>query len=198
MPQEMAAPSSNDQLVGQRHERARRHLHVGGVPAVAGHAVHGDAGAAELGPADATVLAEPAALVVMVHHALADRRLRLGDAGSPLRHHAARLVAGDHRAAAAAEPERRGRAALARGAIRMEIAPAHAGGLHGEDDLARPRESDRGTLAAPAHARRETRLHACVRPPWLIFHIRRSPVNAAGPPATLDRPRRQPVAYARP
>src|SRR5215510_13297598 len=83
------------------------------------------------------MLAEPAALVVMLHDALADGRLRLRHARAALRHHAAGLVPADHRSAGAAEPQRGGgAAALAGRAIRMQIAPAHAGGLHLEDDLA--------------------------------------------------------------
>src|SRR5213592_4489560 len=105
---------------GQRHERARGHLHVGRVSAVARHAVDDDAVRTELRPADAAVLAAPAALVVVVHHPRAGRRLVLGDAGPARR-----------------EAERGG--GIADGAVGMEIAPAHARGLDGDDDLARAR-----------------------------------------------------------
>ena len=75
------------------HQREGRHLHEGRMGAVAGHAVDGDAVAAELRPAGAAVLAPAAALVVMVHHAAADQR-RI-DAGADGVHDAARLVAAD-------------------------------------------------------------------------------------------------------
>src|SRR3989475_11204748 len=101
--------------------------------AVARHAVDDDALPAELRPADATVLAPPASLVVMDHHALADRRVRFADAGPALGDDATRLVAGDDGFAAAAQAQGRGR--VAGGAVRVQVAPAHAGGLHGDDDL---------------------------------------------------------------
>src|SRR3989442_938910 len=123
--------------VGQGHERPRRHLHVGRVPAVARHAIHDDAVRTELRPADAAVLAAPAALVVMVHHARPRRRLVLRDAGPARGDDAARLVAGDDGPGARAEAERGG--GVADGAVGVEIAPAHAGGLDGDDDLARAR-----------------------------------------------------------
>ena len=66
------------ELVGQRHERARRHLHPRGMRAVPGHAVHDDALDAELRPAHAAVRADAAAGVVVVHDALAVGRLALG------------------------------------------------------------------------------------------------------------------------
>ena len=104
---------------------------------MAGHAVDDDALAAELGPADTAVLAAPAALVVMDHHALTGRRVGLADAGAPRGNHAARLVAGDDRSALAAQAERRRR--VADGAVGMQIAPAHPRGLHGDDHFAGPR-----------------------------------------------------------
>ena len=63
------------------------------MPAMRGDAVDGDARAAELRPADATMRAHAAAGVVMIHHALADRRFALGDTGAARDYHAARLVA---------------------------------------------------------------------------------------------------------
>ena len=79
VPQEIAAPVVEGELVRQRHQRARRHLHVAGMRAVAGDAVDlGDALDAELRPAGRAVLADAAAAVVMLHHALADARLLLG------------------------------------------------------------------------------------------------------------------------
>jgi hypothetical protein len=70
----------------------------------------------------------------MDHHALAGRRVSLADAGAARGDHAARLVARDDGPAGAAEAERRG--GVADGPIRMKIAPAHAGRLHGHHDLA--------------------------------------------------------------
>src|SRR5690242_18557824 len=100
--------------------------------AVSGHAVDGDACAAELRPADAAMLAPPAALVVMVHHTLADEG-RI-DPSADRGDHATRLVPGDD-GPAAAKPERGG--GIAGCAVRVQIAAAHPGRLHLEDDLAR-------------------------------------------------------------
>src|SRR5438034_10198741 len=105
--------------------------------AVARHAIDDDAVRTELRPADAAVLAAPAALVVVVHHARPRRRLVLRDAGPARGDDAARLVAGDDGPAARAEAGRGG--GVADGAVGVEIAPAHAGGLDGDDDLARAR-----------------------------------------------------------
>src|SRR2546427_9403204 len=69
--------------------------------AVARDAVHRDALAAELRPAAAAVLAAPAALVVVIHHALADQSGV--NAGADGMDDTARLVAGDHRPAATAQ-----------------------------------------------------------------------------------------------
>src|SRR5689334_20289862 len=102
------------------------------MPAVSGHAVDGDARPAELRPADAAMLAPPAALVVMVHHTLTDEG-RI-DSGADRGDHATRFVPGDY-GPAAAEPERGG--GIAGCAVRVKIAPAHPGRLHLEDDLAR-------------------------------------------------------------
>ena len=76
-------------------------------------------------PASAT------ALVVVIHHALADERGI--DAGADGGNHAARLVAGDDRAAGA---EAEGGRGVARRSIRMQVAAAHPGGFHLEDDFA--------------------------------------------------------------
>src|SRR2546422_300738 len=119
--------------LGERDQRVRRHAHERRVAAVARHAVDDDALPAELRPADATVLAPPASFVVMDHHALAGRRVRFADAGPALGDDAARLVAGDDGSAAAAQAQGRGR--VAGGAVRVQVAPAHAGGLHGDEDL---------------------------------------------------------------
>src|SRR5438093_974987 len=102
--------------------------------AATGHAVDDDTLPAELRPADLAVLAAPAALVVMDHHALARRRVGLAHAGAARGDDAAGLVAGHDGTTAAAEAQRGGR--VADRAIGMEIAPAHPRGFHGDDDLA--------------------------------------------------------------
>src|SRR5262249_20433065 len=112
----------------------RGHRHVVRVPAVTRHAVDDDARAAELRPADAAVLAASAALVVVDHHALAGWCVGFGDVVAARGDDAARLVARDDGPALAAEPQRRGRVADC--AVGMQIAPAHARGLHRDDDLA--------------------------------------------------------------
>src|SRR5215510_6579006 len=103
---------------------------------VARHAVYGDAVTTELGPAHAAVLALPAALVVVVHHARADGREVRGHAGPRRLHHSARLMPCDDGPAAAQTQGGRG---VARSAIGMQIASAHARGLDGDDDLTRTR-----------------------------------------------------------
>jgi len=123
------------ELVGQRNERPRGHLHERRVPAVPGHAVDDEAVRAELRPALPAVRAAPAARVVVVHDALADRDV--GDAGADDRHDSARLVAGDDRAAAG-EAERRGR--VTAGPVGVQVAPAHARRLDRDHDLARAGE----------------------------------------------------------
>ena len=139
-------PLFEGELVGERHEGARRHLHVGGVAAVPRQAVDDDPLRAELGPARPAVLAVATALVVVVHHALTDRRVGLRDPRAALEDDAAGLVSGDHGSARAPEAQRLGGAAGPGRAIGMEVAPAQAGGLHLEDHLARPR---RGVGEAP-------------------------------------------------
>jgi hypothetical protein len=80
---------------------------------------------------DLAHLALLAAAVVVDHHPLADRRLGLGD-GRAARHDlAARLVAADVRRALLADTPRR--------AVAVQVAAAHTGRLHLDDDLARPR-----------------------------------------------------------
>src|SRR5947209_13188440 len=100
--------------------------------AVTGDAVYRDALAAKLRPAAAAVLAAPAALVVVIHHALADQSGV--DAGADGMDDAAPLVAGDHRPAAAAQAQARG--GIAGGTVRVEVAAAHPRRLHGQHDLA--------------------------------------------------------------
>src|SRR6266850_1744966 len=120
--------------VREGHEREGRHGHVRRVAAVAGHAVDDDALAAELSPADAAMLAAPAALVVVDHYALAGRCVGFADAGAAGGDDAAGLVAGHDRAARAAEAQRGD--GVADRAIGMQIAPAHPRSFHGDDDLA--------------------------------------------------------------
>src|SRR4051812_35290250 len=105
--------------------------------AVRRHAVDRDAGAAELGPADAAMPADAAARIVVVHDALSDRRLALGDARAARGDDAARLVPGDEGLGLGTEAARRLRRA-GRRAIELEIRAAHARGLHFDHDLARP------------------------------------------------------------
>src|ERR1051326_5718614 len=89
---------------------------------------------AELRPARAAVVADRAALVMMHHDALPDLRLRLADPGADRGHDAAGLMPGDDRLG------RRGQAADRRPAlwpaVLVQIAAAHARGLHLDDDLA--------------------------------------------------------------
>jgi hypothetical protein len=81
------------------------------------------------------VLAVAAAGVVVVHHALADASFGLAHAGTDRRDHPAGLVSRDHLLAAAAEAE--GGRLVAVGAVELEIAAAHAGGLDLQHHLAR-------------------------------------------------------------
>src|SRR5918992_3224469 len=93
-------------LLRQRDQSARRHFEEFGMSAVGGHAVDHDAFTAELRPADAAMLAHPAARVMVVHHALADWRFALRNAGTAGGDDAAGLVAGDERLGVAAQAER--------------------------------------------------------------------------------------------
>jgi hypothetical protein len=71
----------------------------------------------------------------MVHHARANGREVRGHARPHRLDHSAGLVSRDDGTAAAQAQGGRG---VARGAVRVQVAPAHAGGLDGDDDLARP------------------------------------------------------------
>jgi hypothetical protein len=122
----------------RRHQRARRDLHVVGVRAVGGHAIDQETRPAELRPADAAVLADPAAAIVVVHHAHADLGLGFGDARPDRGDHAAGLVAGDDRLGQIAQAQRPLRLAGC-GAIELEIAAAHARRLDLEHHVARTR-----------------------------------------------------------
>ncbi len=81
--------------------------------------------------------ADPAALVMMHHDALADPRERRADRGADRGDDAARLVPGDGRRARRGKPA--GLAPGFRTAVLMQVAAAHAGGLHLDDDLVRAR-----------------------------------------------------------
>jgi hypothetical protein len=84
------------------------------------------------------VLAIAAAVVVVIHHALADAGLLLGDAGAHRRDDPARLVAGDHSGLPLdASGHRLGR--LGRRAIVVQVAAAHARGLDLENHVSRAR-----------------------------------------------------------
>src|SRR6185436_2453038 len=110
-------------------------------------AEHRDSLAAELRPSSATVLARAATPVVMVHHPRAVRQLLFTDSGAARDDDAARLVARDHRATRASEPERRAHAAArSRCAIGVQVAAAHAGGLHLDHNFAGSRRRIRKFL----------------------------------------------------
>src|SRR5688572_29337444 len=79
--------------------------------------------------------AHAAACVVVVHDALADRRLALRDAGPARHHHPAGLVAGDEGFTDTSQAKRGLRGARRR-AVELEVRAAHARGLHLDHDLA--------------------------------------------------------------
>src|SRR5207302_7711613 len=81
------------------------------------------------------MLAYAAARVMVIHDALADGGFALGHAGAARGEHAAGLVPGDDRLRPVAQTQRRLRRARRR-AVELEIAAAHAGGLHLDHDLA--------------------------------------------------------------
>src|SRR5262249_17871993 len=124
-------PSLKGRLRRKRPEGDGGRRNIPGGPAVTGHSIDSDPRAAELRPAEATMTARAAALVVVIHHAPADQRRIHADAyrGDD----AARLVTRDD-GTTAAEAERGGR--VASRAIGMQIAAAHPRGLHLEHDLA--------------------------------------------------------------
>src|SRR5258708_2860674 len=88
---------------------------------------------AELLPSGGAVVALAGAVIVMHRHALADARFRGPDRGADRDHHAARFMPGDDRAFRHGNA---GGARLALGpAVLMQVAAAHAGGLHLDDDI---------------------------------------------------------------
>src|SRR5216684_116271 len=122
--------------VGERHQREGGHFEPGRVAAMRVVAVDRDRLLlAELRPAGAAMVARGAAAVVMHHDACAETRLLLRHAGADGGDDAAGLVPGDDRVGVDREPADGGAALGA--AILVEIAAAHARGLHLHDDLAR-------------------------------------------------------------
>src|SRR5579871_2399291 len=88
---------------------------------------------AELLPAGAAVIALGAALIMMHHDTLADPRFPRSDRGTDRDHDAAGLVPRDHRPVT-----HRNAAALGligRAAVLVQIAAAHARGLHFDHDI---------------------------------------------------------------
>ena len=81
------------------------------------------------------MLANRAALVVVHHDALADAGHLVADAGADRGDDAARLVPADDRVGVDRQTADRG-AARFRPAVLVQIAAAHARGLHLDDDLA--------------------------------------------------------------
>src|SRR6202048_3295203 len=88
---------------------------------------------AELLPSGAAMVALGAALIMMHHHALADARFHGPDRGADRDHHAARFMPGDDRAFGHRDAGRTRLAFWA--AVLMQVASAHAGGLHFDHDL---------------------------------------------------------------
>src|SRR5262249_16661428 len=91
---------------------------------------------AHLRPAGAAVLAVAAAVVMVVHHALADPRFPVGDGAAHRRDHAAGLVTGDH-AGGPLDAARDAATRIGRGAVVVQVAAAHARGLDLKDHVAR-------------------------------------------------------------
>src|SRR5437660_126929 len=89
---------------------------------------------AQLRPARAAVVAHGATLVMVHHDALADLRLGGADPGADRGDDAAGLVPGDHRLSRRGQPA--DRLAALRPAVLVQVAAAHARGLHLDDDLA--------------------------------------------------------------
>ena len=93
---------------------------------------------AHLRPARTAVLAGAAAVVVVVHHALADPGLLLADARAHRRDDAAGLVPGDH-AGLPLDAARHCPVRLSGRAISVQIAAAHPGSLDLQDHVPRTR-----------------------------------------------------------
>src|SRR4029077_3865891 len=91
---------------------------------------------AHLRPARTAVLAVAAAIVMVVHHALADPGFLVGDGGAHCRDDAAGLVTGNH-AGRPLDATRDDSTRIGRGAVVVQVAAAHARGLDLEDHVAR-------------------------------------------------------------
>src|SRR5262249_8610158 len=89
-------PGDEGERVRQWYQRRHRHLHVLRVAAVTAGAVNHRSLEAHLRPARVAVLAVAAAVVMVVHYALADPAFLVGDGGAHCRDDAAGLVTGDH------------------------------------------------------------------------------------------------------
>ena len=129
-------PGDEGERVGQRQQRRHRHLHVLRVAAVTAGAVDHRSLEAHLRPARAAVLAGAAAVVMVVHHALADPGFPVGDGGAYCHDHAAGLVTGDH-AGRPLDATGDDSTRIGRGAVGVQVAAAHARGLDLEDHVAR-------------------------------------------------------------
>jgi hypothetical protein len=113
------------------------------------------------------VLAGAAAVVVVVHHALADLGFLVGHAGADRGDDATGLMAGDHpRLPSDAAGHGPGR--LGGGAIVVQVAAAHARGLDLEDHVsgAGSRIGKRSQLQLPI-AEKDDAVHGFLR--WLGF-----------------------------
>src|SRR5690348_3727155 len=123
---------------------------------------------AELRPARAAVVADRAALVMVHHDALPDLRLRFTDPGADRGDDAAGLVPGDDRLGRGGEAADGGPALWP--AVLVQVAAAHARGLHLDDDLAfaRRRIGKVHQLELP-FALKHDPAHACLLPADMGF-----------------------------
>src|SRR5258708_25284694 len=128
------SPRRERQFVRQRNQRIGRHLQILRVAAMGIVAVDLDRHLlAGLLPSGAAMVALGAALIMMHHHALADVSFLRTDRGADRDHHAARFVPGDHRTVTHWDARR---LRLTFGAaVLMQVAAAHAGRLHLDDDV---------------------------------------------------------------
>jgi hypothetical protein len=101
---------------------------------VTARAIHHRSLEAHLRPAGAAVLAGAAAVVVVVHHALADLGLLVGDAGAHRGDDATGLMASDH-TRLPSDAAGHGPGRLGVGAIVVQVAAAHARCLDLEDHV---------------------------------------------------------------
>ncbi len=104
------------------------------MPAVIAEAIDDRAVQAHLRPACAAVLAGATAVIVMIHHPLADPALVLADARTHRCDDAAGLVSGNH-AGLLPDAARRCAVRLSRPAIRVQIGAAHPGRLDLQDHI---------------------------------------------------------------